>query len=214
MRAANPLPVSAGLDAELDPERAQALEVPDQGRLRLLRVLLRVDAEADLARAYGTTALSAWSTGSASSPVTVIAGPDQSARPGRRCRRTAGRARPRPARGTRPRCRRRRSTPRGAGRGRRRRRARRAGSRARGAGRSARRAPRRRTGRCASGPASVLASTMTAAMPRSATVSVGTPGRRLPMSPITIASAAKQLGLRRRVGGEALPISSCPRSRS
>jgi hypothetical protein len=37
-------------------------------------------------------------------------------------------------------------------------------------------------------PASVVTSIVTIAMPRSATVSVGTPGRTLPMSPITIAS--------------------------
>ena len=49
------------------------------------------------------------------------------------------------------------------------------------------------------GPASVLASTVTIAMPRSAIVSVGTPGRTLPMSPITIASAANRSG---RVGGK------------
>ena len=36
-------------------------------------------------------------------------------------------------------------------------------------------------------------STVTIAMPRSATVSVGTPGRTLPMSPITIASRGEQL---------------------
>ncbi len=47
-------------------------------------------------------------------------------------------------------------------------------------------------------------------MPRSATVSVGTPGRTLPMSPITIASAANSSG---RDGGKvlnALPTSSWP----
>jgi hypothetical protein len=60
------------------------------------------------------------------------------------------------------------------------------------------------------GPASVRASTMIIAMPRSATVSVGTPGRKLPMSPITIASAANSSG---RDGGKALnalPTSSMP----
>ena len=47
-------------------------------------------------------------------------------------------------------------------------------------------------------------------MPRSAIVSVGTPGRTLPMSPITIASAANRSG---REGGKvlnALPTSSMP----
>ena len=58
------------------------------------------------------------------------------------------------------------------------------------------------------GPASVLASTVIIAMPRKATVSVGTPGLKLPMSPITIASASKRSG---REGGnveKALPTSS------
>ena len=48
------------------------------------------------------------------------------------------------------------------------------------------------------------------AIPRSATVSVGTPGRKLPMSPITIASASNSSG---RDGGKvlnALPTSSIP----
>ena len=66
--------------------------------------------------------------------------------------------------------------------------------------RAARPAPRRRTGRCAWRPASVVTSIVAIAMPRSATVSVGTPGRTLPMSPITIASQREQLGMRRRVG--------------
>ena len=43
-----------------------------------------------------------------------------------------------------------------------------------------------------------MTSTVTIAMPRSATVNVGTPGRTLPMSPITIASQAKASGA---VGG-------------
>jgi DNA-binding IscR family transcriptional regulator len=42
---------------------------------------------------------------------------------------------------------------------------------------------------------------VTIAIPRSATVSVGTPGRKLPMSPITMASAAKRSG---RDGGYVL----------
>ena len=45
------------------------------------------------------------------------------------------------------------------------------------------------------GPASVRASIVRLAIPRSATVSVGVPGRTLPMSPITIASALKRAGL-------------------
>ena len=51
---------------------------------------------------------------------------------------------------------------------------------------------------------------MIIAIPRSATVSVGTPGLKLPMSPITIASASKRSG---REGGNvenALPTSSWP----
>ncbi len=60
------------------------------------------------------------------------------------------------------------------------------------------------------GPASVRTSTMTTAIPRRPIVNVGTPGRRLPASAITIASEAKSSG---RVGGNvvsALPISSWP----
>ena len=52
------------------------------------------------------------------------------------------------------------------------------------------------------GPASVRTSTITAAMPRRPTVSVGTPGRTLPMSAITIASQANSSGRDRRVGRE------------
>ena len=44
------------------------------------------------------------------------------------------------------------------------------------------------------GPARVRASTVSIAIPRSATVNVGSPGRKLPMSPITIASAANSSG--------------------
>ena len=132
------------------------------------------------------------------------AGPDALAR-GRRCRRTAGPARSRPARGTPRRCRRRPSTPRAAARARPRRRARRAVPRARAAATiSASGAAPPNCPLCF-GPASVRTSTMTPAMPRSATVSVGTPGRTLPMSPITIASAANSCGLRRRVGRERAP---------
>ncbi len=60
------------------------------------------------------------------------------------------------------------------------------------------------------GPASVRTSTVTIAMPRSAIVSVGTPGRMLPMSPITIASAAKSSGCDGGYVVNALPISSWP----
>ena len=73
-----------------------------------------------------------------------------------------------------------------------------------------------RVGRGAAELAAVLragerrASTVIIAIPRSATVSVGTPGRTLPMSPITIASAANSSG---RSGGkvrERTPTSSMP----
>ena len=50
------------------------------------------------------------------------------------------------------------------------------------------RARRRRTGPSASLPTSVSTSTVGIAVPRSATVSVGRPGRTLPMSAISIAS--------------------------
>ena len=97
-----------------------------------LRVLLRMDAKAELARAVGTTALTALSTG-------------QHVDPGDRHRRARPEPLPQasgaherhvragslPARGTRRRCRTRPSTPRAAARRRRRRRARRASSRAR-----------------------------------------------------------------------------------
>ena len=63
-------------------------------------------------------------------------------------------------------------------------------------------APRRRTDRCASGRRGCVTSTVIIAMPRSAIVSVGTPGRTLPMSPITIASAANRSGPRGREGAE------------
>jgi hypothetical protein len=43
-------------------------------------------------------------------------------------------------------------------------------------------------------PASVSTSTVTIAIPRSATVRVGTPGRTLPMSAITIASERNSSG--------------------
>ena len=58
------------------------------------------------------------------------------------------------------------------------------------------------------GPASVRTSIVTTAIPRRPMVSVGTPGRMLPMSPTTIASAANSSGC---VGGyvvNALPVSS------
>jgi hypothetical protein len=42
--------------------------------------------------------------------------------------------------------------------------------------------------------ASVRTSTVTLAMPRSATVSVGTPGRTLPMSPMIMTSASNIAG--------------------
>ena len=144
-------------------------------------------------------------------PVTVIAGPDQtrSAEAARADERQAGldlgqvaelvvavrRARPLVA----PEALRRR-----------RRRCRRAASRARGSARAARRARRRRTGRCASARRASRPRHDHGAMPRRPIVSVGTPGRTLPMSPMIIASARTARVASAGSSSSALPISSWP----
>ena len=147
------------------------------------------------ARAYGTTALTAPSTGSASMPVTVIAGPDQSRSP-----------RPPVPRNGRP-----GSTS-----------ARSRNSSSLYDAPVPRLAPQtldgdvavlvvqrrervqQRDQRVGAGTAELAAvlrarrasaaSTITAAMPRRPMVSVGTPGRTLPMSAITITSQANSSG--------------------
>ena len=187
-----PLAGLGRLHVELDPERPQPLEVAHERGLCLERILLRVDAHADLRARGRHDRVDGAATGSTSIPVTVSAGPDQrrSPRP------------PVPMNGipgsisassrnsssctTRP------STPPAAARPRRRRRARRAG----------RERVEHREERVRSRAAELTRVLRAgerphldddAAIPRSPTVSVGTPGRMLPMSPTTIASG-EQLG--------------------
>ena len=184
------------------PNGRTRLEVADERGLRLGGVLLGVHAQVDRrarVRGHGVER--------AVDRRHVDAGDgDRRARPHaraevRRCPAAAGRSRPRRARGTRPRCRTRPPTPRAAG-----------PSTATSPLASCSvasacssddqrvRAPRRRTARCAWRRRSVVTSIVTIAMPRSATVSVGTPGRTLPMSPMTIASHRKASGCSGRVG--------------
>ena len=195
------------LDLERDPRTAAAFEMPDQRRLASGGVFLRMDPKTgELGAWRHEPALRARSTGCASMPVTVIAGPG----PGRSPRP------PVPKKGVQA-----RSQPGSRNssslleapvhflaaqpRARRRRRSRRAARRAHAAGRARAAHVAELTAVLRAGE---RAPTRTPAMPRSPMVRVGTPGRRL-VSAISIASGREQLG--GRFGGNvvnALAISS------